>query len=128
VNEEFESPDNLAAAVDAVGTNLGRRKKASGADGDQQQVLIRAPKESHERWKTAAEKQGISMSEFVRTAADQAAADLLDCAHGVEHRRWYPWEEHCLKCGIKLRDRKKWLVDPSTFPQIRPANGNPAAM
>lgn len=120
--------DNLAAAVDALDTNLGRKRKASGTDGDQQQVLIRAPRDSHERWKTAAEKQGISMSEFVRTAADRAAAELLDCPHGVQHRRWYPWAELCLHCGVQLRDGKKWLVDPATFPHTRPFDANPAAL
>lgn len=123
-----ESPDNLAAAIDAVGTDLGRKRKASGADGDQQQVLIRASRDSHERWKQAAEKQGISMSEFVRTAADAAASELLDCFHGVEHRRWYPWAEVCLKCGVQLRDGKNWLVDPATFPHTRPVDANPAVM
>lgn len=121
-----ESPDNLAAAVKAVGTNLSRRTKASGADNEQQQVLIRAPRDSHERWKQAAEQRGISMSEFVRTAADTEAAAILDCLHGVEHRRWYPWSELCLKCGIELRHDQTWLVDPTTFPLVRPLDGNSA--
>jgi hypothetical protein len=119
--------DNLAAAVDAVGTNLGRKRKTGAADpSDVQQVLIRASRDSHERWKTAAEDQGVSMSEFVRTAADRAAADQLDCTHGAQHRRWYPWAELCLKCGIQLRDRKTWLVNPDTIPHVRPRGANPA--
>lgn len=127
MNEEFESPDNLAAAIADVGTNLSRKRKTGAADpGDASQVLIRASKDSHERWKTAAEKQGISMSEFIRTAADKAAAELLDCSHGAEHRRWYPWAELCLKCGVQLRDGKTWLVDPSTIPLVRPQDSNPA--
>lgn len=134
MSDVFESPaegvDNLAAAVEqAASGGLGRKKKVGASDqSDVQQVLIRASRDSHERWKQAAEAQGVSMSEFVRSAADAAAADLLDCSHGVEHRRWYPWAEFCLKCGVQLRQEKKWLVDPATFPHTRPLAGNPAVM
>jgi hypothetical protein len=95
-------------------------------DTKQQQVLIRATPDEHTRWKQAAEKNGQSMSEFIRDAANQSAATLLDCHHEVQNRRWYPWAETCLKCGVQLRDRDTWLVDPATFPLVRPANANPA--
>jgi hypothetical protein len=137
-NEITESPatdqtaftavdEGLSTAVDAVGTNLSRKRRTGAADpGDVAQVLIRASRDSHERWKVAADKQGISMSEFVRVAADTAAAELLDCAHGAQHRRWYPWAEVCLKCGVQLRDGKRWLVDPGSIPHVRPDAANPA--
>lgn len=121
-----DSPDNLPAAIDTVGTNLGRRKKISGTSDDIQQVLIRATKESHERWKHAAEQRGISMSEFVRAAADTEAAQILDCEHAAAHRRWYPWSEVCLRCGTELRNEQGWLLDPTTFPLVRPLDGNSA--
>jgi len=91
-----------------------------------QQVLIRATPTSHQRWKEAAEASGVTMSEFIRSAADDAAALILDCSHDVQHRRWYPWAEACLKCGSSLRERDKWLIDPHTFPHVKPLNGNPA--
>jgi hypothetical protein len=91
-----------------------------------QQVLIRANPSSHQRWKEAAELQAVSMSEFIRAAADAAAAELLDCNHDVQYRRWYPWGEACLKCGVSLRERATWLVDPATFSHVRPLDGNPA--
>lgn len=95
-------------------------------DKKQQQVLIRATPDEHERWKQAADKTGQTMSDFIRNAANQQAAEHLDCAHTVQHRRWYPWAETCLKCGIQLRDGKNWLVDPNSIPHVRPVNANPA--
>lgn len=122
-----DQPDNLAAAVDQTGTRLGRRRSTGATDPtDTSQVLIRTNKESHERWKQAAEHLGISMAEFVRNAADKATSDLLDCPHGAEHRRWYPWAETCLRCGTQLRDRNTWLVNPANIPHVRPIAGNPA--
>lgn len=124
-------PDTGANEFDAIAedyTSLGRKKSTGAKPGDgTNQVLIRASKESHDRWKTAAAKTGKSMSEFIREAADAAASELLDCFHHAEHRRWYPWAEACMKCGITLRERDTWLVDPNTIPHVRPLSGNPAA-
>jgi uncharacterized protein (DUF1778 family) len=64
------------------------------------QVMIRAAEEDHLRWKTAAEKAGTSMSDFVRDAANEAATKLLDCAH--LNRKTYPWSSRCLDCGERL--------------------------
>jgi hypothetical protein len=97
-----------------------------GKETSTQQVLIRATPTSHQRWKEAAELTGVTMSEFIRDAVDAAAAELLDCPHDVQYRRWYPWAEVCLKCGNPLRERDTWLVDPQTFPHVKPLSGNPA--
>lgn len=102
-------------------------KKAKDVSEGSNQVLIRATPESHQRWKDAAAKLGVSMAEFVRSAADKAASELLDCPHPVTNRRWYPWSETCLKCGNQLRNDKVWLVDPNNIPHVRPfVNSNPA--
>lgn len=125
-DNEAGTPDNFDAAAEGH-TDLGRKKSTGAKPGEgTNQVLIRASKESHDRWKQAAAKMGISMSEFVRDAADKSAADLLDCKHGAQHRRWYPWAEACLKCGITLRDGKTWLVDPNSIPHVKPLEANPA--
>jgi hypothetical protein len=119
--------DNLDAAAANETKNLTRRRTTGANPGEgTNQVLIRASAESHERWKTAAANQGISMAEFVRTAADTAAAKHLDCPHGADQRRWYPWAEVCLKCGLQLRDGKQWLIDPHTISHVRPLDANPA--
>jgi uncharacterized protein (DUF1778 family) len=70
---------------------------------EQKQVMIRASEEDHARWKEAAEKNGLTMSEFIKNAANGAAAETLDCLHPVEFRKTYPWSESCLKCGQRLR-------------------------
>lgn len=114
-------------AIAAEHTELGRKRSTGAKPGEgTNQVLIRASKESHDRWKKAAAKRGVSMSEFIREAADTATAELLDCHHGAQHRKWYPWAEACLKCGITLRDGKTWLVDPHSIIHVKPLEGNPA--
>lgn len=116
-----------AAAANEAKSPAVRRKGTGAPPGDgTNQVLIRAAAESHERWKQAAAKQGISMAEFIRAAADKSAAETLDCPHGADQRRWYPWAEVCMRCGTQLRDGKTWLVDPTTIPHVRPLDGNPA--
>jgi len=71
-------------------------------DGDDQvvQVIVRVPAGTRERWKEAAERNRVSMSEFVRTAADDAASSVLDCPH--RSRRVYPWAQICNDCGARI--------------------------
>lgn len=119
--------DDFDALAEEHTSALGRKKSTGAKPGEgTNQVLIRASAESHARWKEAAAKTGVSMSEFIREAADKAASNLLDCFHRAEHRRWYPWAEACLKCGKQLRDGKTWLVDPHSIPHVKPLDGNPA--
>ena len=121
--------DNFDAAAATETKKLGRKKSTGAAPGEgSNQVLIRASAESHERWKQAAAKQGVSMAEFVRTAADAAAAEALDCFHDPVHRRWYPFAETCLRCGLQLREGQTWLIDPSTIIHVHLSNANPAAI
>lgn len=116
--------DNFDAAAATETKKLGRKNSTGAAPGEgSNQVLIRASAESHERWKEAAAKQGVSMAEFVRTAADAAASEALDCPHDPVHRRWYPFAEACLQCGMQLREGDVWYVDPNTIIQVRLAGG-----
>lgn len=87
-------------------TSKGRSSNAGGKQGDpaSKQVLIRANEVDHERWKRAAEKKGVSMSEFIRDCLNDRAKELLDCSHPLQMRRWYPWSEMCLACGQRLRN------------------------
>jgi hypothetical protein len=117
IDYELEVPD---------GKPSKKKNKDPLAADTSNQVLIRATPEAHQRWKDAALKLGVSMSEFVRTSADHAAAEILDCKHPAANRRWFPWAETCLKCGNQLRKEKIWLVDPKTIPHLRPYNANPA--
>jgi hypothetical protein len=122
--------DNLEEAVNQVAKTIKpTRKRTTGTPTGEgaNQVLIRTSPDSHQRWKDAAEKTGVSMAEFVRRAADTAAAELLDCPHEPNDRRWFPWAETCMKCGKALRDKSGWLIDPETFVHVRPTNAFPGA-
>lgn len=116
--------DNFDAAAVNETKRLGRKASTGAAPGEgSNQVLIRASAESHERWKQAAARLGVSMAEFVRTAADAAASNALDCPHDPVHRRWYPFAETCLHCGEQLREGETWFIDPSTIIHVRMAGG-----
>jgi len=99
--------DNLNSAVDHVAetmklsrvSNIGSKPGAPAS----KQVLIRAIEGDHLRWKEAAEKSGVTLSEFIREALNAAAKDLLECSHPLEYRRWNLRGERCLKCGMKIR-------------------------
>ena len=81
----------------------GTVKPNTGTEAGEQavQVIVRAAERSRERWKEAAAKKGISMSEFVREAADAAATEILDCSH--DNVRTYPWATFCNRCGLRLK-------------------------
>ena len=99
--------DNLNSAVDHVAEtmNLSRVSNIGSKPGApaSKQVLIRANEEDHARWKEAAEKSGITLSEFIREAVNASAKELLECSHPLEYRRWNLRAERCLKCGVKIR-------------------------
>lgn len=100
------SEDNIDAAMAKVAQSIKptRKTNAGGTDGEpaQKQVLIRATEADHERWKEAAEKCGMSMSEFVRMAANDAAKKTGECQHPVENQKVYPWASFCLLCNKRL--------------------------
>lgn len=103
----FATPDNVEAAMKKVGETLTptRRSNTGADDGSTatKQVLIRTTDEDHARWKEASEKEGITLSEFMRSAANTLASEILDCKHPKEMVRWYPWGSRCTKCGTRWK-------------------------
>ena len=109
MNDDFSEPevDNIDAAMAHVAETLTptRQHHTGAVDGEtaNKQVILRATEYDHERWKAAAAKEGISMSEFIRNCCNKAAGDILECQHPKEMRKNYPWSEKCLACGKRLR-------------------------
>ena len=113
MSDELEVPqddDNIEAAMDKVAEGLEPTRVPAGSskagDPASKQVLMRASEHDHGRWKSAAEKQGVSMAEFMRNACNEKAASLLDCPHPTDQRRYYPWAVTCLACGTRLREKR----------------------
>lgn len=98
--------DNLVAAMDTVAQTMSPTRNPAVGTPDkpaQKQILIRATDEDHQRWKDAAQRCGVSMSEYVRRVVNERTAELLDCLHPVAARKTYPWAEFCTACGQRLR-------------------------
>lgn len=99
--------DNIKAAMSKVAENIKPTRKANTGTEDgataTKQVLIRTTDEDHSRWKEAADKEGITLSDFLRKSANSLASDILDCKHPEEFIKWYPWATKCLKCGTRLK-------------------------
>lgn len=97
--------DNLEAAMhheaELIEPTVNRAVGTPGAPAPRQ-VLFRATASDHDRWKQAAAHLGVSMSEFIRQVCNEKAAELLDCSHPLNMRRWYPWAQFCNKCGQRL--------------------------
>lgn len=107
-----EEIDNLEVAMDRVADEIEptRRNTTGSKKGDPtaKQVLLRATEYDHQRWKDAADKRGVSMSEFIRDAVNAATSDILDCPHPSNMKRFYPWATTCLQCGEKwIHDKRK---------------------
>lgn len=97
--------DNLEIAVAAVMEHTSLAVSPSldtepGAPATAQ-VLIRVHPETKERWKTAAEVAGKTMSDFIRDAVDAATTPLLECQH--KNLQSYPWSVICLDCGKRFK-------------------------
>lgn len=103
--------DNVEAAMEKVAETLDltRSTNTGSKPGEPaaKQVLVRASESDHQRWKDAAEKKGVSMSEFVRECCNEAASELLECQHPTNMQRFYPWGKTCLQCGEKLFTEKE---------------------
>ena len=106
-SKKTEPTDNLQAAMDKVveSTDLTITPDTGSEPGRpaSAQVLIRTTEAERDRWKLAAEASGKSLTEFARELLSGAAAEVLDCQHPLNQRRYYPWAEFCLRCGIRLR-------------------------
>lgn len=103
----MSNEDNIEAAMDKLAETLEptRRTNTGSTPGSPalKQVLVRATDEDHQRWKDAADKQHVSVAEFVRQACNAAASKELDCSHPPEYRVVYPWSEKCKKCNKSMR-------------------------
>jgi len=103
---EDELPNNLRAAVDKVmeQETLVRKPSTGSVPGmpATKQVLIRATDKDKDLWQRAAEHKGVSLSEFVRTACNEASS-FLECQHPREYRRTYSWSDTCTLCGKRLK-------------------------
>ena len=67
------------------------------------QVLIRVSESQRDQWAKAADKDGLSVSEWLRSMADFRHREIFECLHPIASRRSYPWSEHCMDCGARLR-------------------------
>lgn len=97
--------DNVEAAMNKVAETLELKvsRKVSDDDGPaDKQILIRSTQRDHERWKLAAEREGKSLSAFIRELVNSMVAEVLDCSHPEEFRQRYPWQETCLRCETRL--------------------------
>lgn len=86
------------------------REKNTGAKNEepsQAQVIVRTTEEQRERWKAAALKSGMSMSEWIRDLCMKEAANVLECQHPENMIRRYPWRITCMKCGQDLPSKGK---------------------
>lgn len=66
-------------------------------------VLIRATEAERERWKTAAAKEDVSLSSWIRSILNKNAQNVLECQHPPSMVRRYPWSVTCTKCGQRLQ-------------------------
>ena len=93
LKDEAESV-SVDAAVEVEVVDDGPRDK---------QVLIRVSEKQREEWAKAAGADNLSVSEWLRSMADYRYREIFTCLHPIEHRRSYPWSEHCMLCGARLR-------------------------
>lgn len=101
--------DNLEAAMNQVAATIEptiHRDTGATDEDPLQQVLIRAPRSSHARWKETAGRLGVSLAQYVRDLCDARAAEILDCTHPQNEIRFNQWGHFCHRCGTKLTHRK----------------------
>lgn len=114
--------NNLKAAMDKVaeslsfGVNPIPNKEDEGPAGAQ--VLIRTTQEEKDRWKKAAESQGITLSQLFRETMNKKAIELLECQHPAEHRKWFPWAEFCLKCDTRIKVTAPQPLPPTPATEV----------
>lgn len=93
----------------AVVPKTGDTGALPGEPADKQ-IIVRVTQSMKDYWQRAAKASGVSLSEFLRDAAQLASQDVLECEHPAEFRQVYPWSETCLQCGTRLRDAPHDLV------------------
>lgn len=108
-NTELPQDDNLTAAMNKVAETMDFTVSTNlGEDGpSNKQIIVRTTDKDHERWKLAAQKEGKSMSQFIRDCVTEKVVDILDCSHPIDQRRYYPWAEFCLRCNTRMEAPSK---------------------
>lgn len=106
IGTDFTGVDNVESAMKKVAETIKPTRKANTNPEEgstaSKQVLIRVSEEDHARWKKAADREQLTLSDFLRRAANDSASDVLDCKHPRESIQWYPWSTKCRKCGQSL--------------------------
>jgi hypothetical protein len=93
-----------AKSVDEVVETVLQEEVEVIDDGPRdKQVLIRVSEKQRGEWQKAAEADNLSVSEWLRSMANHRYREIFECLHPIEHRRSYPWSEHCMLCGARLR-------------------------
>ena len=97
--------DNVEAAMHEIAEDLDLTVSTRVSDDDgpaDKQILIRATEHDRERWKRAAEVEGVSLSALIRSTMNTKVTEILDCTHPLQFRKSYPWAEFCTKCDMRL--------------------------
>lgn len=81
------SPPGFGPAGFCVMSDLVAAKKVSGPSGKNTKpgILLRGDEAQLERWRAAAELEGVTVQDFLRAAADGRAA-VVEAAHGRARR------------------------------------------
>jgi hypothetical protein len=98
--------NNIQAAVDKLAETMDTTISAGISDDDGPavaKIFVRQNTNDRERWKTAANKEGKSLAQFIRDVMNAKVIDILDCSHPTNMRRYYPWAEFCLRCNTRIR-------------------------
>lgn len=99
---------NIRAAMDKVAESIEPTISATNNSEEgpaDKQVLIRTNEPERERWKNAAEKEGMTLSAWIRKALNESASNVLDCPHPMDMIRFYPWaggKKVCTRCRQRL--------------------------
>ena len=107
MNEIHEN--NMKAAMSKVVESDDFRIKQI-PDGEDnvvdKQVLIRVSEKDRQRWKSASEISGKTLSSWIRDILNQEASNLLDCPHPLNEIKYYPWAQICTRCGLRINLKK----------------------
>jgi len=99
LKDELEASE-VDAAIEAVLQDEVEERVEGPRD---KQVLIRVSELQRDKWQKAAEADNLSVSEWLRSMADFRHREIFECLHPIASRRSYPWSEHCMDCGARLR-------------------------
>ncbi len=104
MKEVLRSDEIKAKSVDSAVTAVLQDEVEVIDDGPRdKQVLIRVSEIQRDQWAKAAEADNLSVSEWLRSMADFRFREIFECTHPIERRRSYPWSEHCMDCGARIR-------------------------